>query len=420
MPAFILTYFNGKEDVVMAKKVLEGIRVLEWGMLQQGPVAAALLADLGAEVIKIESKQGENARYFQFIYGQPAKLPNGSNIYFEYCNRNKKGITLDLKTPEGKELLYKLVEQSDVFLTNFRPGVPERIGAGYEELKKINPKLIYAYATGLGTKGPDKDQALIDFIAMARSGIMSSVGNPGDPPGFIQGAFCDQIGAMMTAFGVVSALLARERHGIGQLVEVNLLSAFSNLNWMNFNTYAFNQTDIVRFNAKNPASPICTYYQCQDGKWIMMGNYSPKSIKPFFTLVGRPDIANNEKYATEAGLIEDSAVLAAVVQELMLTKDRDEWVKILSENDFIVGPINDYSDLAKDPQLEANHGFYEYKVPGREEPVKLVGAPFYLSETPSSIEKNAPLLGEDNEEIYTTLCGLSKEQVANLKEKKVI
>jgi len=389
-------------------------------MLQQGPVASALLADLGAEVIKIESKQGDNSRYIKIFYKQQSGLHNGSTTYFESCNRNKKGITLDLKAPEGKELLYKLVEKSDVFLTNFRPGVPERLGAGYEDLKKVNPKIIYAYATGLGLRGPDKDAALIDFIAMARSGVMNSVGNAGDPPGFIQGAFCDQIGAICTAFGVVSALMARERFGISQMVEVNLLTAFSNLNWINVNQYAWTHQEIERNDMNSPSNPLSNYYHCKDGKWIMLGAYLPKFIKTFFTLTGYPEIAKNEKYSTQEGIIEDTVMLTAKVREILLTKNRSEWIVFFKANDFMMGPVNTYEDLMNDPQMIENHGFYEFRFPGREDPVKLVGAPFHLTETPCSIEKIAPTLGEDNDEVYTTLCGVSKEKLANLKERNII
>lgn len=404
----------------MAKKVLDGIRVLEWTMLQQGPVAGALLADLGAEVIKIEPRHGDNARQIKTFYKQPSELPSGNTTYFESCNRNKKGITLDFKSLEGKELLYKLVGQSDVFLTNFRPGVPERLGVGYEDLKKVNPKIIYAYSTGLGLNGPDRDMALIDFIAMARSGVMNSVGLEGQPPGFIQGAFCDQMGGIATAYGVVAALLARERYGIGQQVEVNLLTAFSNLNWMNVNQFAWTGVPIERMDLDYPSHPLSSYYQCKDGKWVMLGSYSPASIKPFFTLCDRPDIANNEKYTTYEGIIEDSPMLTGIVREIMLTKDSADWVELLKANDFMVTLVANYEDLLNDPQMIANHGFYDYKHPDRDEPVKLVGAPFHLTENPCSIEKTAPLLGEDNENVYSQLCGLTREQIAELKDKKVI
>lgn len=402
-------------------KVLEGIRVLEWGMLQQGPVASALLADLGAEVIKIESLRGDNSRYITYFYGQESGLPGNSTTYFESCNRNKKGITLDMKVPEGRELLYKLVEKSDVFLTNFKPGTPEKLGAGYEDLKKINPKIIYAYATGLGLHGPDKDAALIDFIAMGRSGIMHSVGDVNDDrPGFIQGAFCDQMGAICTAFGVLAALMARERHGMGQLVEVNLLSAFSNLNWINVNQFGWTHKAISRNNAKRPSNPLSNYYQCKDGKWIMLGAYLPKFIKDFFTIVNMPEIANNEKYTTQKGVAMDSEMLTGLVAEAMKTKDRAEWMQIFKEKGFMMGPINTYDELFEDPQMLENHGFYDLEYPGWDGPVKLVGAPFYLNETPCTIEKWAPKLGEDNASVYGELCGVSAEELAILKEKGAI
>lgn len=406
----------------MAKKVLKGIRVLEWGMLQQAPVAGAYLADLGAEVIKIESLWGDNQRQILSFYGQDARLPDGSCTPFEANNRNKKGISLDLKTEEGKQLLYRLVEKSDVFLTNFKPGVPERLGMGYADLEKVNPSIIYAYSTGYGIHGPDAGKGSMDMIGQARGGIMSSIstGDPNDPPGFVQGAIADQAGGICTAFGIVTALLARERFGIGQLVETNLLSALSNFNWMNVNQYGWSHEQIQRHNRTAPASALANYYQCKDGKWIMLGGYRPSDIKTFFNLVGKPEIGNDSKYSTYAGVSESGVFLAKAAQDVLITKNFDEWQKIFDDNGVVYAPVCTMEDLFNDPQMLENHGFYELKHPSREEKVKMVGAPFYLNKMPASVEKWAPKLGEDNRDLFSRLCGLSEEQLDDLETRGII
>jgi crotonobetainyl-CoA:carnitine CoA-transferase CaiB-like acyl-CoA transferase len=404
----------------MGKRVLEGIRILEWGMLQQGPVAASLLADLGAEVIKIESRQGDNERQLKVFYKQHNELPDGSVACFEFCNRNKKGITVDLSTQEGKELLYKVAAKSDVFLTNFRPGTPEKLGVGFEDLKKVNPKIIYAYATGLGINGPDRNQKSIDMTGLARSGAMFSAGNIDDAPGFIQAGYCDQMGAVSTAFGVIAALLARERLGIGQMVEVNMISAFSILNWNNVNLYSWTGKPIERNDINNPVNPLTNYYECTDEKWIMLGAYLPRDIKVFFTLAGKPEIADNPKYTTVPGIMEDSPMLTKIVKDLFLTKNRNEWIDILKTTEITFAPVQTVEEVHRDPQMLENHGFYTLKHPSREEPVKMLSLPFYLTETPPSIEKWAPKLGENNKDVYTNIAGLTPEQVEDYAKRGII
>lgn len=404
----------------MAKKVLEGIRVLEWGMLQQGPMASAYLADLGAEVIKIEAMTGDNARYYMyFMGGLHIETPDHSNGYFQTLNRGKKGIALDLKKPEAKEIIYKLVEQSDVFLTNVRNGVPEKLGLGYEDLKKYNDKLIYAHATGCGTKGPDANSAMIDYIAMARTGIMTSMGN-GEEPGFVQGALSDQMGAICLAWGVVSALLARERYGCGQKVDVNLLAAMANMNQIATSIYPWANAPLRPNDRRHPTNPVSNYYKCKDGRWIMLGAFTAEGAMKFFHVVGRDDIAKDEKYNTMAAMHANSDFLFATMEEIMKTKTALEWKEFCDANDIMNYPIATYEEFHNDPQMLENEGFYTKEYPGIEKPVQLCGAPFLMSETPMGLTTWAPKLGADNDAVLTELCGVTPEQLAELREKKVI
>src|SRR5215475_408353 len=199
---------------------LEGIRVLDWTIWQQGPVSTMMLGDLGAEVIKLEERVGgDPGRGVMSIGGTMTGVSGQRNYYFEVNNRHKKSVTLNLKTPEAKEIVYKLVEKSDVFVQNFRKGVAGKLGLDYQTLSKYNPQLIYASATGYGPDGPDSGEPSFDYMGLARSGIMKAVGEPDMAPLSSTGGIADQMGAIMLAYGVITALFARERYGVGQEVD---------------------------------------------------------------------------------------------------------------------------------------------------------------------------------------------------------
>ena len=202
---------------------LKGIRVIDWTIWQQGPVASTMLADLGAEVIKIEERErGDPGRGIFAVAGQ-ATDKGGRNFYFEANNRHKQSIALDLKRPEAREIVYRLAARSDVFLQNFRKGVAARLGLDYDSLRAHNPKIIYANATGYGPEGPDSGEPSFDYLGQARSGIMNAIGAPGSEPSYVFGGIADQMGAILLAYGVMAALLARERQGAGQIVDAAAL-----------------------------------------------------------------------------------------------------------------------------------------------------------------------------------------------------
>ena len=311
------------------------------------------------------------------------------------------------------------MEKVDVFITNVRFGVPEKLGLGYEDLKAVNPKLIYAHATGCGTKGPDRNSAMIDYIAMARTGIMTSIGD-GKEPGFLQGAFSDQIGAICLSWGVVTALLARERLGIGQKVDINLLSAFANLNQINTSLYSWAKEPLPPNDRTHPTNPISNYYECKDGRWIMLGSFVPSSVERFFGALGMDEIAKNEKYTTMEGVAADSEFFFDTMVKVMKTKTCEEWRVFCNAHDIMNYPIATYEEFHKDPQMLANDGFYRVDYPGIEEPIQIVGAPFIMSETPVSMEKWAPKLGQDTDSVFIELCQIAPEELNALRGKKVI
>ena len=204
------------------KDILDGIRIIDWTAWQHGPYGSLLLGALGAEVIKIENPMGgDPARGIQSIVGAPAAVPGGGNYFIESNNMNKKSLTLNLKDPKATEILYNLVKKSDVFLHNFRNRAVNKLHLDYETLRQYNPKLIYAVASGYGPKGPEADSPCFDYIGTARSGFMMACGEPGSPPVYPSGGVADQGGAIMLAFSVILALLARERLGVGQKVDIS-------------------------------------------------------------------------------------------------------------------------------------------------------------------------------------------------------
>ena len=250
---------------------LQGIRILDWTQWQMGTIATAMLADLGATVIHIENRvAGDSGRGLI-----KWTLPNGNSSYFEINNRGKKSITLDLTKEKGKQVLYRLVKNSDVFVHNFRQGVPEKLQMDYDTLSKYNPKLIYAAASGYGPNGPEAGEPVYDFVGLARSGIMNMVDQPEIIPQPIYGGIGDQVGGIMTGYGVLVALLVRERMGIGQKVDVSQLGSLMMLEGLAVNSQLIMHRDYPLENRKKVNNPLWNYYKCSDGKAIMLANLQP-------------------------------------------------------------------------------------------------------------------------------------------------
>ena len=401
--------------------VLEGIRVLDWSVLQQGSVCSALLGDLGADVIKIEAPGvGDTGRTGDNYFGIQGDLPPGSTYYFEICNRNKRGLTLDLKREEGRKLLYQLAEKSDVFVQNFRVGVAEKLGVDYETLHKINPRLVYVHATGMGSKGEDAGAPLIDPGALARSGIMWLLGEREDQsPVPAQGALCDQSGAIFAAYGALAALLMRERTGMGQKVESSLLGGTIALNWISTAMAGWSGRDLPRISRRRPSAALSNYYRCKDGEWLALGSYMEKYFVPFFELVGRPDVPEDVRFKTPEERGRHMEELTQLTAELLEQRDRDEWLELLRSGGMICESVRHTSELLEDEQAFANGYLRHYHHPRFDRDIVTVGSPVYFSEAEVDIRRPAPLLGEHNEEILKEL-GCTDEEIRRLAAEGVI
>lgn len=399
---------------------LEGIRVIDWTIWQQGPVASVMLADLGAEVIKIEQREsGDPGRGILKMSG--IDLSDRPNFYFEANNRNKLGMAIDLKKPEGREIVYRLVEKSDVFVQNFRLGVAERLGLGYEDLAQRNPRLIYASATGYGPRGPEAEDPSFDQMGLARSGFMYAVGEPDMPPLQVAGGIADQMGAIMLAYGVLAALFARERFGVGQKVDASHLGSMMWLQGLSVSSRTMMGFAIPRMPRKYAANPLWNHYRCKDGLWICLGMLQPDRYwADFVRVLGHPELAHDPRFADLRARAAHAAEAVEILDNIFATRPRAEWVEILRKGgDFIFTVVNSVDDLPDDPQVVANDYVVPFEHP-RFGPTKVVGLPVQLSATPGTIRLPAPEFGQHTEQILVDLLGYSWEEVAALKEREVI
>ena len=398
--------------------VLEGIAVIELATGQQGPVAGALLADMGADVIKIEDKDvgdpGRNVRT-----ETPGQEPFPLSYYFENNNRNKRGVALDYNTEAGLEVVRKLVSQSDIFLSNFPIAALSRMGLDYPRLSAANDKLIYAVATGMGPTGPDKDKPLNDITAQFLGGIQSH-GNMDGPIPF-WGGMANQEDAILLAFGIVNALIARERHGVGQEVYSALLG--SQINWaaLNVQSNIFNKKEPWGMKREAPLSPFWNYYQAKDGLWLCLGFL--QESRDWHTLcqvLEREDLEFDPRFDSNPKRTkENNQLLIPIMREAFAQKTLDEWVEILGRHDLGWSVLNDYETLTADPQVVANDYVVDFDHP-KVGPVQLVGIPVRLQETPGSVRTPAPELGEHTEEVLGGVGGYGPEELQELRDQGAI
>jgi crotonobetainyl-CoA:carnitine CoA-transferase CaiB-like acyl-CoA transferase len=399
---------------------LEGIRVLDWTIWQQGPVCTAMLGDLGAEVIKLEEREaGDPGRALFKVSG--TDLSDLPSFYFEANNRNKKSLTLDLKKSEAREIVYRLVSKSDVFVQNFRKGVAARLGLDYATLCEHNPKLIYASATGYGPEGPDSAEPSFDHLGLARSGIMLAAGEPGMPPLGIAGGVADQMGAIMLAYGVLAALLARERLGIGQQVDASHLGSMTFLQGLSVSARLLIGKQFRRTARDRADNPLWNHYCCGDGKWIALAMLQSDRYWPdFCDALGRPDLVSDERFADQHERSVNSEAAIAILDEVFATKPRAEWMKILRDRgDLIFTLVNSVDDLPEDPQVRANDYVIDFEHPQYGK-TQVLGVPVRLSRTPGQVRMPAPEFGQHTEEILLDLLDYDWEQITELRKREVI
>ena len=404
------------------KRPLDGVRIIDWTIWQQGPVSTMMLADLGAEVIKIEERVGgDPGRGVLSIAGALVGATSGPNFYFEANNRHKQSLTLDLKNPKAIEIVYQLAEKSDVFVQNFRKGVSDKLGIGYAALSERNPQLIYASATGYGPFGPDSGEPSFDYMGLARSGIMTAVGEPQMEPLSIAGGIADQMGAIMLAYGVMAALLAREKYGMGQEVDISHLGSMTALQGLNVACKTILGKEFKRMPRAAAPSPLWNHYKCGDDKWICLAMpQQDRYWSDFCKVLGIEQVLDDPRFATMGDRADNAKDLIPILDTAFASRPRDAWMKALKEGgDFIYTVVNTIADLPTDEQMLANEYIVDYEHPSIGK-TQLVGVPVRLSKTPGDPKGAAPEFGEHTERILTELLDYSWEDVAKLREEEVI
>ncbi|MCH7697855.1 MAG: CoA transferase [Chloroflexi bacterium] len=393
---------------------LEGIRVLDMTIWQQGTSASAMLADLGADVIKIEEASGgDPGRGLHVI-----ERVGGLSAYFQALNRGKRSIALDLKQPEGRSVFFRLAEDADVFLTNYRPGVTERLGIGYKETAKANPAIIYARASGYGRDGPEAQEGSFDILGQARGGLMAITGDPDRTPKNAGAPIADQVGGMMAAFGILAALMHRERTGDGQEVDVSLLGSVMALQSFNITSYLFSGELPERF-PRAGRTPFWNVYQGSDGKYFAIGMLLNRGWADVCDVIGRPELEEDERFTSYRLRVRDHAdELIQILDEEFAKRPAAEWVKLLGTRGIFCAHVQDYAAIANDPQVLANDYIVEVPRPDGD-PVRMVATPVQMSKSPLEIRSLAPEHGQHTEEILLE-AGFSWDEIEALRSNGVI
>ena len=403
-------------------RLLDGVKVIELATFIAVPAVGRILADMGAEVIKIETAKGDNLRYTAMNEGRPADPHEDTTVDLE--NANKKGIVVDLRTEKGIEVLFKLLEDADVLLTNWRPQALERKHLTYEDMKERFPRLIYASLTGLGKKGPDKDLHGVDFTAFfARSGWAGSLYQRGTVPTNLIPALGDHQGALALTCGVLAALYRQARTGKGEKVSTNLLHTAI---WVQGFTVQAAQYgtefggQVFPFDRRDNQLPYQPAVETKDGRFfqVMGPNYDiyyPKIMQA----IGREDLIDDPVFSNQDTMVKEhrQGELYDIIQNGFKQKTAEEWEPILTELDIPYALCKVYEEVVDDEQAWANDVFYKMDYPRG--PKALVRVPINFEETPLPPYEKAPLIGEDTEEVVAAL-GYSAEEIAAMEAEGVI
>jgi formyl-CoA transferase len=391
-------------------KALAGLRVVDLTQAMAAPFCSMNLADMGADVIKVEPPAGEDMRR-----GSASK--NGHSGTFVTINRSKRGITVDLKQPAGVEIVHRLVRTADVFVQNYRPGAARRLGVDYETLRAINPRLIYCSISGFGATGPYASRGGYDLIAQGMSGIISVTGDEDGPPAKAGLPVSDLAAGLFAAYGVLCALEYRERTGQGQLVDTSLLEAALALTvWESSEYWVTGRAPRPLGSAHRLAAPYQAL-RASDG-WFTVGANNDKLFEAFCRAIERPDLAADPRFAGVRDRMRHRAALITEIEKTTVAETRAHWLAQLDVAGVPSGPINTYPEALADPHALARDMIVDLVHPGAG-PIKALGVPVKLSDTPGAVERAAPLLGQDNAEVLSEL-GYSEAEQRTLKDKGVI
>ena len=391
-------------------QALEGLRVLDVTQYMAGPFCAMLLADLGADVIKIEPPSGDSTREMPGAVGTDSPA-------FNAVNRGKRSLVLNLKTTDGREVLKRLAQSSDILIENYRPAAMKALGLNYETLAAMNPGLIYASVSGYGQTGPYRNKGGFDLIAQGFSGLMSITGEPGRPPAKTGVPLTDLGAGLFTLVGILAAVHYRSRTGGGQHVDTSLVEAGIALSIWEATEYFSGAGIPAPLGSAHRMTAPYQAMRCADG-YITIGAGNDRLFRRFCELLGCPDWSNAPEFADNSNRVRNKAALAAKIEEITVQKPRDHWLALLESNDIPCGPINNYAEVFADPHIVAREMVLEtdHPVLGR---LKTLGSPIKLSATPPNPRRRAPLLGEHTDEVLAQM-GFSSTEIQALRQSGAI
>jgi formyl-CoA transferase len=386
---------------------LQNIRVLDLSRVLAGPYCTMVLGDLGAEVIKVEPPEGDETRG----WGPP--FAGGESAYYLCVNRNKRGMVVNLKTDEGREILRDLALQSDVLVENFRPGTLKKFGLDFETLHELNPRLVYCSISGFGQTGSLKDMPGYDFMIQAMGGIMSITGEPNGEPMKVGVAVADLFAGQNAVISILAALQARTFTGEGQYIDIALFD--SELGWL------ANVASNFLISGKNPKrygnahANIVPYqsFQSRDG-WLVVAVGNDRQFESFCKVIGKPELSADERFSTNSARVQNREVLIPILKPIFLEKSVGDWLSLIGDQ-FPCGPINNFEQVFSMPHVKEREMLVEMQHPTIGA-LPLVGSPLKMGSTPVSYRLPPPLIGEHTEEILTKVLGLSSEKVTQLRE----
>jgi crotonobetainyl-CoA:carnitine CoA-transferase CaiB-like acyl-CoA transferase len=396
----------------MKSGALKGIKVIELAQIMAGPTCGMLLADMGADVIKVEKLPGgDDTR----SYTEPSI--HGESAAFMILNRNKRGIAVNLKKPGGLEVVKRLLADADVVTENYRKGTLEKLGLGYDVLQALNPRLIYCAVSGYGRTGPYADKGGFDLIAQGFAGIMSITGEPGGPPAKSGTSIADINAGILAALGIVSALVSRATTGRGQMVETSLMeAAIQQTYWQSAIFFATG----VNPGPTGSAHILTAPYQAfptKDG-WINVGGANQSNWERIVKVIGRPELAGDARFRTNGDRMKNLAALTPLVAERLTMRTSAEWIREFEAAGVPVGPVNKIGEMLADPQVAARDMVLEVDHP-RAGRVKALGMPIKFSATPGEVVRAAPLLGEHTREVLEGL-GYTSAEIDHLRDEGAV
>ena len=393
-------------------RLLDGVRVLDLSRVMSGPFCTAMLADLGAEVIKIEMPGGgDDSRHF-------GPFQDGESAYFMLLNRGKKSMTLDLKSERGREILMAMVKSSDVVIENFRPGVAKRLGLDYESLSQLHPGLIYASISGFGQEGPLADRPAYDLIVQAMSGLMNVTGQRDGPPTAVGESVIDVCTGMFAAWGISTALYDRERTGKGRNLDIAMMDSMFSMMLTVLSMQLYTDRPPTRVGSRHPVTYPVDVFETTDGHIVMVVT-TDRGFAALCKAIGQPALSEDERFRTNADRNANESALKAAIEAWTSTQSADDAVAALAEAGIPASPVLSVGDV-----VESDHIAHREMISVVEHPtlsdVPLIHQPVRFSGADRSIQRPPPLLGEHTRELLASLLGLDEKQIDALNEQNVI